>query len=140
MSLTREELDIMERLDRWSQQLQRLLRLFEHGTLPAAAVIGALELHNALAGELDSEHRGLNNPRRKPPLTPAERRWYERPIREVHRHLRSTVHVPSEMWFQPLLEAHCCLRGAIDDLNRQHHRLGPAGPATLTNDQEPVVL
>jgi hypothetical protein len=125
LSLRAEEFEILVRLNRWNQQCERLLRVFdENWAIPESQGVVALELFGALKGELESEYRCMNNRRRRPPMTLAERRWYERPIREAHMHLRARPNGPAENWLSSLREAQRALLRAIDAL-RVESRASP---------------
>lgn len=118
--LSLEERGILARLQRWRDDIQRIMDLYDRDRpiLPRQHVDEARTLYAKLKAELGSEYKTHQSSRRKPPLTDAEKRWYVDVVHEAFVHLHAAVNHAPEKIFSSLYDAQTDVDFRIGEMNR----------------------
>ena len=100
-TMTSEERHVRDRLERWCGRVDQVRRMLVQEYPDAARAHYA-----TLKRDLKDEIRLVSNSRRDPPLTNAERHFYDRPIRQAVAHLLTSTNASIEKILASVSQAH----------------------------------
>jgi hypothetical protein len=117
--LTPDERNVSERLEHWQSRVERVRQMFKRGGGLHEYPETVRSAYDSLKQDLKDESRSFKYRCGDPPLTEAELRWYDHPIRQASARLIATKNARLVRIHRELSEAHSDIVLGINRLKQR---------------------